>query len=73
MSRQQPHLPLAPAKTGMMLPGNLPGTEGQQAAPRALGQHHQERLARLFRLVGDNADGRYLRDIMARYQGTLAS
>lgn len=39
---------------------------GQEAALR---QHHQERLARLFRHVGEGADDRYLCDLMARYRG----
>jgi hypothetical protein len=73
MSRQQPHLPLAPAKADMMLARDLLDIEGQQAALRQhhQSQQHQERLARLFRLVGDSADERYLLDIMARYRGTL--
>jgi hypothetical protein len=71
MSRQQPHLPLAPAKAGMMLPRDRLDIEAQQAALLQLSQQHQERLARLFRLVGDSADERYLLDIMARYRGTL--
>jgi hypothetical protein len=35
----------------------------------ALRRHHQERLARLFRRVGDSADDRYLIDVMRRYRG----
>ncbi len=34
----------------------------------ALRQRQQERLARLFRQVGDSADGRYLLQIMTRYR-----
>lgn len=66
MNRQQPHLPLAPAKAGMTLACDLLDTEEQKAALR---QHHQERLSRLFRLVGESADDRYLLDIMTRYRG----
>lgn len=35
----------------------------------ALRQHQRERLARLFRHAGDNADMRYLLGLMARYRG----
>jgi hypothetical protein len=69
MNRQQPHLPLAPAKAGMTLACDRLDSEEQKAALR---QHHQERLARLFRLVGDSADERYLLNVMARYRGLEA-
>lgn len=39
------------------------------AQPVALRQHQQERLAHLFRRVGDGADDRYLQDLIARYRG----
>lgn len=32
-------------------------------------QESQDRLQRLFRLVGDSADGRYLLELMRRYRG----
>ena len=32
-------------------------------------QGQQDRLARLFRLVGNTAEGRYLLDLMRRYRG----
>lgn len=31
-------------------------------------QHHKERLARLFRHVGENPDGRHLMNLMAHYR-----
>lgn len=40
--------------------------DGRQAALR---QRQRERLARLFRHAGDNADMRYLLGLMARYRG----
>ena len=43
-----------------------------QAQEAALRQHHQERLARLFRHVGDAADDRHLQDLMVRYRGLAA-
>lgn len=40
-----------------------------KAQEAALRQHHQQRLARLFRHVGESADDRYLLDLMTRYRG----
>ena len=39
----------------------------------ALRQHHQARMARLFRHGGNSADDCYLRDLMTRYRGVLPS
>ncbi|WP_296447249.1 hypothetical protein [Rhodoferax sp. UBA5149] len=44
-----------------------------QAQKTALRQYHQERLARLFRHIGNSADDRYLLDIMSRYRGSEPS
>lgn len=40
-----------------------------RAPDAALQQHQLARLARLFRHVGDNADDRFLRELLIRYRG----
>jgi|GEM_PF-2897619 len=39
----------------------------------ALRQHHLERLARLFRHVGESEDDRYLLNLMIRYRTVESS
>lgn len=48
-------------------------TVGLQAQEAVLRQHHRERLARLFRRVGEGADDRYLLEIMTQYRGVEPS
>ena len=50
------------------LPTN-PAPAPAQVPDAALQQRQQARLARLFRHVGDNADDRYLRELLTRYRG----
>ena len=52
--------PSAPLPTGQP-PARVPDA--------VLQQHQQARLARLFRHAGDNADDRYLRELLTRYRG----
>lgn len=40
---------------------------------KALRQHHLERLARLFRDVGESEDDRYLLNLMTRYRTAESS
>ena len=43
-------------------------TADLKAREAARRQHHQARLARLFRHVGENPEGRELMNLMARYR-----
>lgn len=72
MNPQELDLPLEQASVGMTLARNLLDTaepaadlKAREAAQRL---HHQERLVRLFRHVGENPDGRHLMNLMARYR-----
>lgn len=65
MSSPERHQPPEHAKVDMFLVHDPVDAEALQVALR---QHHQERLRRLFRHVGDSADDHYLLGIMRRYR-----
>ncbi len=73
MSKLERHLPLMQTKAGMTLTRDQLEVNDLQTQEAALRLHHHERLARLFRHVSDNADDRYLRDIVTRYRKVESS
>jgi uncharacterized protein YfeS len=68
MSEQKHDLAREHGKAGIK-----PAAPNANAQEAALRQYHRERLARLFRHIGDNADDRYLLDLMTHYRGLEAS
>jgi predicted mannosyl-3-phosphoglycerate phosphatase (HAD superfamily) len=61
MKQQEPRLPPMAAQAQAQ-------TGDDRARPVALRQYHQQRVARLFRQVGEGAEDLYLQDLIVRYR-----